>query len=65
MGKTVDRRQLQRQNTQIGATEKTNLLLSQICALLEQQNDAAGLPALDIMEVTEPEPAKRNRWTGN
>ncbi len=60
MGKTVDRRQLARQNTQIGATEKTNMLLENIVALLEQQNDHLGLPQLDLPE--EPEPTKRSRF---
>ena len=60
MGKTVDRRQLARQNSQIGATEKTNMLLENIVALLEQQNDHLGLPELEL--ATEPEPTKRSRW---
>jgi len=62
MGKTVDRRQLARQNAQIGATEKTNMLLENIVALLEQQNDHLGLPPLEPEEV-EPEPTKRSRWS--
>ena len=61
MGKTVDRRQLVRQNSQIGLQETTNFLLQQIVALLEQQNEAAGLPALEIVGAEDEEKPKAKR----
>jgi hypothetical protein len=61
MGKTVDRRQLQRQNSQIGLQETTNFLLQQIVALLEQQNEAAGLEPLTIVGAEDDEKPKAKR----
>ena len=61
MGKTVDRRQLQRQNSQIGLQETTNFLLQQVVALLEQQNEAAGLPPLEIVGAEDEEKPKAKR----
>ena len=61
MGKTVDRRQLQRQNSQIGLQETTNFLLQQIVALLEQQNEAAGLEPLTIVGAEDDETPKAKR----
>ncbi len=61
MGKTVDRRELQRQNSQIGLQETTNFLLQQIVALLEQQNEAAGLESLTIVGADDDEKPKAKR----
>jgi hypothetical protein len=62
VSKTVDRRQLLRQNTQIGATERTNVLLARIVALLETQHEHEGLPPIPVA-ADDAEVVKRG-WFG-
>lgn len=48
-----------RQNTQIGGTERTNVLLARIVALLEAQHEQAGLPPLPGANAPTPRNASR------
>jgi hypothetical protein len=56
-----DGRELQRMNTQIGLQETSNFLLMKIVALLEQRNEADGLPPLEIVGADDSEKPKAKR----